>query len=102
MNNTTLNEIYNLLKDIGAVSNESEFSKEWLDKSECYMRMLRHKNLEASTGSIAIVASKLQHYGNRMKQTKKHKRLGERFIQLSNDCHKSIEENAFSRWKKVA
>jgi hypothetical protein len=98
LNNTTLVEIYNLLRDIGAISNESEFSKEWLGRSECYMRMLRHKGAKASAGCMALVASKLQHYGSRMEQTKEHKRLGEKFIQLSNSCHQSIKDDALVEW----
>lgn len=102
MNNKTLKDVYTLLKDIGAISNESEFSKEWLGKSECYMRLIRHKRTQPSDGVMAVVASKLNHYGNKMKQSTEHKRLGERFIQLSNSCHQSIEENAFAKWKKIA
>jgi hypothetical protein len=98
MNNNTLNEIYTLLRDIGAVNNESEFCIEWLNRCEGYMRMLRFKGVTASDGCMAILSSKLQHYGYRMKETKQHKRLGDRFIQLSNDCHKSINENALNKW----
>jgi hypothetical protein len=98
MNNNTLNEVYRLLKDIGAVNNEAEFSKEWLNRSEGYMRQIRFKGIKASAGCMAIVASKLQHYGSRMKQTKEHKRLGERFIQLGEGCYKSINDNALTEW----
>jgi len=34
MNNMILNEAYELLKKMNAVKNESEFSRDWLGKSE--------------------------------------------------------------------
>ena len=38
MQKTVLNDVFDLLVQIGAVSSESEFSKDWLCRSECYMR----------------------------------------------------------------
>ena len=43
MQKTVLNEVFEFLQQIGAVNSESEFSKDWLCRSECYMRMLRFK-----------------------------------------------------------
>ena len=43
MQTTVLTEVYALLKTIGAVANEAEFSRDWLGRSECYMRTLRFK-----------------------------------------------------------
>ena len=63
MQKTVLNEVFELLQQIGAVSSESEFSKDWLCRSECYMRTLRFKRVKPSVGTLAICASKLQHYG---------------------------------------
>ena len=37
MQKTVLNEVFELLQQIGAVSSESEFSKDWLCRSECYI-----------------------------------------------------------------
>jgi hypothetical protein len=50
MQKTVLNEVFELLQQIGAVSSESEFSKDWLSKSECYMRTLRFKRVKPSVG----------------------------------------------------
>ena len=50
MQKTALNEVFELLQQIGAVSNESEFSKDWLCRSECYMRTLRFKRVKPSVG----------------------------------------------------
>ena len=63
MQTTVLTGVYALLKRIGAVANEAEFSRDWLGRSESYARGLRFKGLGASTGSLAIFASKLQNYG---------------------------------------
>ena len=61
--------VFELLQQIGAVSSESEFSKDWLCRSECYMRTLRFKRAKPSVGTLAICASKLQHYGRCMTAT---------------------------------
>ena len=38
MQKTVLNDVFELLQQIGAVSSESEFSRDWLCRSECYVR----------------------------------------------------------------
>ena len=48
MQKTVLNDVFELLQQIGAVSSESEFSKDWLCRSECYMRTLRFKRVKPS------------------------------------------------------
>ena len=98
MAKTVLDDVYQLLHGIGAVRSESEFSKDWLGRSECYMRTLRFKCLQPSVGSIAICASKLQHYGQRMLATTEHKQLGERFVSLSNACHLQINMQSKQQW----
>ena len=69
MQKTVLNEVFELLYQISAVSSESEFSKDWLCRSECYMHTLRFKRVKPSVGTLAICASKLQHYGRCMTAT---------------------------------
>ena len=98
MEGTVLKEVYELLRNIGAVANEAEFSRDWLGRSECYMRMLRFKGIGASTGSIAIFASKLQHYGKRMFESSAHSELGKQFLELSRECHNTINEEAEAVW----
>ena len=99
MQKTVLNEVFELLQQIGAVSSESEFSKDWLCRSECYMRTLRFKRVKPSVGTLAICASKLQHYGCCMTATEHHTQLGKRFIELSEQCHKQINSDAVGWWK---
>ena len=94
MQRTVMKEVYELLRNIGAVANEAEFSRDWLGRSECYARRLRFKGVGASTGSVAICASKLQHYGKRMFESSAHSELGKQFLELSRECHKMINEEA--------
>ena len=98
MEGTVLKEVYELLRNIGAVANEAEFSRDWLGRSESYARGLRFKGVGASTGSVAICASKLQHYGKRMFESSAHSELGKQFLELSRECHKMINEEAEAVW----
>ena len=99
MQKTVLNEVFELLQQIGVVSSESEFSKDWLCRSECYMRTLRFKRVKPSVDTLAICASKIQHYGRCMTATEQHTQLGKRFIKLSEQCHKQINTDAVEWWK---
>ena len=98
MEGTVLKKVYELLRNIGAVANEAEFSRDWLGRNECYMRMLRFKGIGASTGSVEICASKLQHYGKRMFESSVHSELGKQFLELSRECHNMINEEAEVLW----
>ena len=99
MQKTVLNDVFELLQQIGVVSSESEFSKDWLCRSECYMRTLRFKQANPSVVTLAICASKLQHCGRCMMATEAHTQLGNRFIELSERCHKQINSDAVGWWK---
>jgi hypothetical protein len=98
MRKTVLSEVLDLLKQIEVVSSESEFSRDWLCKSECYLRTIRFKRAEPSIGAVAICASKLQHHGKTMMQTDTHKALGEKFFSLSDKCHEHINSRSKSAW----
>jgi hypothetical protein len=99
MQKMVLNEVYALLKKIGAVDNESEFSRDWLARSKCYMRTLRFKQANPSVRTLAICASKLKHYASCMTATDAHAKLGEQFIKLSEQCHTQINTDAKGWWK---
>jgi hypothetical protein len=99
---TVLSDVYELLNSIGAVRSESEFSTDWLGRSECYLRTLRFKGSDASVGAVAICASKLQHYGKRMLNTEQHIELGKQFLQLSEQCHKQINAQSTAEWLKTS
>ena len=94
MSNFILNEAYELVRSAGLVSNESEFSEDWIGYSECYLRTLRFKNAVPSIGSIAVLASRLQRAGEQMIPTRRYRQLGLRFIDMSEKCHASVNEDA--------
>lgn len=98
MQKTVINEVFDLLHTIKAVDSESEFSRDWLGRSECYLRTLRFKNAEPSVATIAICASKLQHYGNQLVDQRQHRELGERFLRLSQQCHAQINQQSRALW----
>lgn len=99
MQKMVLDEIFDLLQQICVVSSESEFSRDWLCRSECYVRTLRFKRFKPSVRTLAICASKLQHYGRCMTATEQHTQLGKRFIELSEQCHKQINADAVGWWR---
>ena len=57
------------------------------------------KRVKPSVGTLAICASKLQHYGRCMTATEQHTQLGKRFSELSEQCHKQINNVAVGWWK---
>ena len=98
MSKVFIKEVFELLSSIRAVDSESEFSKDWLGRSECYLRTLRFKQKEPSVGTLAICASKLQHYGKRMILKEEHKHIGDQFLILSEKCHQHINEQSEAKW----
>ena len=102
MAETILNEVFEAVREMGLTRTESEFSVDWLGRSECYMRTLRFEKQPPSIATIAICASKLQHYGERMVRTDKYKREGTKFLALSEQCHKAINADAEATWLDTA
>ena len=96
MEKTVLKDVYALLKQLGAVASESEFSTDWLCRSECYVRSLRFTGNEPSIGSVAICASKLQHYAGLMGE--QHRDLAAQFLRLSDQCHLYINRQSRRKW----
>ena len=94
MTETVLAEVYETLRDVGVVQSESEFSRDWLGRSECYLRTVRFKHSQPSISSIAVCASRLEHYGRRMQQTEQ----GERFVELAAECHRQINRTCEAEW----
>ena len=69
-----------------------------MGRSKSYVRGLRFKGIGVSTGSVAICPSKLQHYGKRIFESSAHRALGKQFIELSRECHNTINEEAEAQW----
>ena len=101
MEKVVLNEVFEYLKEIKAVDSESEFSTDWLCRSESYLRSLRFKGAQPSIGTLAICASKLLHYGNRMKEKQKHASISNQLLQLSAACNRQINYASSVQWMDV-
>ena len=99
MKKQVLNEAFELLLANRLVKNESEFSTYWLGKSESYLRSVRFKRVQPSVSAVAVCASKLQYYGNLFHALDDHKPLADRFLKLSNKCHKYVNERVGKRAK---
>ena len=99
MQKTVLDEVYDLLKKIGVVDNESEFSTDRLARSECYMSTLRFKQANPSVGTLAICAIKLQHYASCMTAMGAHAKLCKQFLKLRGQCRTQINTDARRWWK---
>lgn len=90
MEKLVLNEVFDYLREIKVVDTESEFSTDWLGRSECYMRSLRFNQTQASAGTLAICASKLAYYGKKLKENGEHMEISDRMLQLSEACNQQI------------
>ena len=102
MEKTVLYEVFDYLKGIEAVDSESEFSTDWLGRSECYMRSLRFKQVQPSIGTLAICSSKLSHYGNRLKRKQKHNNISAQLLRLSAACNRQINNVSRAQWMEDA
>lgn len=98
MQKMVLNEVFDTLRAVNAVASESEFSRDWLGRSECYLRTLRFKGGKPSVATIAICASKLQHYGDQLVKQDDHREIGQRFLSLSQRCHAQINAQSKAIW----
>lgn len=98
MGKTVLNDVLTMLREHELVGSESEFSRDWLGRSESYLRGLRFHKEAPSIASVAICASKLQHYGRRLAATGEHDALADRFIELSEACHRHINTQSEANW----
>ena len=63
-----------------------------------FAHTLLFKQKEPSVGTLAICASKLQHYGKRMIVTEEHKRIGTKFLKLSEKGHQHINAQSEAKW----
>ena len=101
-NQTALNEIYDTLSTIGVVDTKREFYIDWLNRSEGYVRYLKHNNKQPSTDALAICSSKLKHYSKLLQQknTTKMIELASVFTTYSTKLDLMICDNSTSKWMK--
>ena len=80
------------------MESEAEFSRDWLARSECYPRSVRFKWAQASVSTVAVCASKLHYYAERMRERGTHSELAAKFSELSEQCHHYINSEAEAEW----
>ena len=102
-NQTALNEIYDILSNIGIVDTKKEFYKDWLNRSEGYVRYLKHNNKQPSTNALAICSSKLKHYSKvlNQKNTSKMTEWASVFATYSTKLDLMICDNSTSKWMEL-
>jgi hypothetical protein len=102
-NQTALNEIYDTLSNIGVVDTKREFYEDWLNRSEGYVRYLKHNNKQPSTDALAICSSKLKHYSKvlQQKNTSKMMELASVFATYSTKLDLMICDNSTSKWMEL-
>ena len=60
MKKSVIFEIFGELKQAELVRSEQEFCRNWLGRSECYLRSIRFKRAQPSLGTLAICADRLR------------------------------------------
>jgi hypothetical protein len=93
-NSTVILEIFDFLKQQKLVEFEHHFSERWLGQNESYLRTLRHKKKEPSLGVVAIIGCRLQKLGEQFVNSPNHSQVGQKFLELSENCHRLVNENA--------
>jgi hypothetical protein len=96
-----LEHLRDRLIEYGAVKNTPEFCRSWLGRSEGYIRVLRYHNMGPSIETLAICASKLGYYADRLRvgDSEDHRVWCERFDQLQMLCEQEIERQTQAKWR---
>lgn len=102
MTKMILNEVRDELIDMGLTENEPEFCVAWLGRGVGYMRTLRHLGQEPSAEALAILASKLDHYTQRLwRGGDSQADWAARFDVLHQHCRAALEQHARDRWQTL-
>ena len=101
MTKTVLDEIKHALMAANAVDGEQEFCVVWLGKNASYMRVLHFQQLQPSADALAVCASKLNYYTQRLERSSdsKHKQWAQRFAVLHSKCTTALNEQARTKWQ---
>ena len=98
MEKSVLNLVFCFLRQQGPLESESEFSRDWLARSDCYLRSVRFKRVQPSVSTVAVCASKLHYYAERMRERGAHSELAAQFLELSEQSHHHINREADAAW----
>ena len=101
MTKMVLDEIKHVLMAANVVQGEQEFCVAWLGKNVSYIRVLRFQQLQPSADALAVCASKLNYYKQRLEDSSdsKQKQWAERFAILHSKCTKALNEQARTKWQ---
>lgn len=94
-----LDDVYKQLRLYGLVDSESEFSKDWLCRSDSYMRSIRFRNTAPSVSTVAVCASRLRYYADMMASSNTHKSVSISFLEMAKSCDRFINKHALSVWQ---
>ena len=95
-----IEEIYTTLVKLGVVDTKKEFYRDWLNRSEGYLRYLKHAGKQPSVDALAICSSKLKHYSTLLKQNH-HALLAAEFVAYSNKLDAIIFLNSKTKWMNL-
>ena len=100
---TLLNDIYNNLNAQSIVDTKKEFYETWLNRSNSYLRYLKHTHKQPSADALAICSSKLKYYSKLIKTTypNKHTDLTNSFDNFANQIDNIIFSNSKAKWLKL-
>ena len=103
MSKLILETIRDTLKTCRVIDGEGEFCRDWLGKSECYLRTLRFINGEPSADALTVCASKLRYYAARLEQSpeQQHRHWSVQFRTLAVACMDAVEQRALDKWQKL-
>jgi hypothetical protein len=100
MSRQILEQVCAELIECAAVTNSSEFCKNWLAKDESYLRVLKFHKIDASADALATCASKLGYYSKHLAHSNKpvHQDWCTRFTRLQYLCQATLEQQARAKW----
>jgi len=98
MGHNPINRVYASLRALDVVSSQAEFCKDWLGRSESYLRGLRFHQAEPAVSVVALCASRLQHYGEQLAVKGTHPRGAALLLELSDECNHWIFEHSRQQW----
>lgn len=83
-----IDDVFNELKQLGAVHSCTDFSRDWLGMEDSYMRGLRNKHRQPSAKVMARCAVKLRHASTALNQssTPQVKAVGRKLQQMAESC----------------
>ncbi|WP_395002708.1 DUF6626 family protein [Cypionkella sp.] len=98
-----LNDIYNNLNAQSIVDTKKEFYETWLNRSNSYLRYLKHTHKQPSADALAICSSKLKYYSKliKTKYPNKHNDLTNSFDNFANQIDNIIFSNSKAKWLKL-